>query len=545
MEIETVSGIKNKTNMNSNVAYGVGAVDGAVDGAIDGAIDPADEYNYLKMMKLTDINYNKIKKSNRHQLSYNSNNPRQSEVNSKIQFLYDELDIEFNNFKNNISSSCFKHKMIKVDKSNICLTQSLLKSSYIPSHIVAYIIDKAKFVLEYNCDLGNGRTVKINFILFGCNRYELNNIRKKGASYFKRCVLKIYIWLKILSKYSKEECGKNLECFIYLTPFKRKLPSYSDPSHDDGVDVGDGDNIHIYEAGNGSEKQQVMVDRILTPSHVNGGLSDICQLDGQIIVYRSEEWFKVFIHETMHNYGVDFSTLDLTMANKKIQSIFSIQTNVKLFESYCEIWARIMNVFFESYFVVNRQSQALFIPLSTRKKMIHKIHKNNYTSVKNGRTYNPRMNTSSDVDKKQRFLNIFYDNLKHESIFSIFQCVKILNFMGLDYNIISNCNDANYIIVKKMYKEETNVFAYYIIVAILMANFNNFILWCIDNNTNLFNFKKEDSSVDNFVMFISKNYKNSELLGMIVHLEKRLENRQPDDELLLHTLRMTIIGEGR
>ena len=120
-EIETVSGIKNKTNMNSNVAYGVGAVDGAVDGAIDGAIDPVDEYNYLKMMKLTDINYNKIKKSNRHQLSYNSNNPRQSEVHSKIQFLYDELDIEFNNFKNNISSSCFKHKMIKVDKSNICL----------------------------------------------------------------------------------------------------------------------------------------------------------------------------------------------------------------------------------------------------------------------------------------------------------------------------------------------------------------------------------------------------------------------------------------
>ena len=58
-----------------------------------------------------------------------------------------------------------------------------------------------------------------------------------------------------------------------------------------------------------------------------------------------------------------------------------------------------------------------------------------------------------------------------------------------------------------MYKEDTNVFAYYIIVAILMANFNNFILWCIDNNTNLFNFKKDESSVDNFVMFISDNYK--------------------------------------
>ena len=93
-----------------------------------------------------------------------------------------------------------------------------------------------------------------------------------------------------------------------------------------------------------------------------------------------------------------------------------------------------------------------------------------------------------------------------------------------------------------MYKEDTNVFAYYIIVAILMANFNNFILWCIDNNTNLFNFKKDESSVDNFVMFISDNYKNNDLLNMIVNLEKRLEHRQTNDELLLHTMRMTIIG---
>ena len=512
-----------------------------------------EEYDYLKMMKLTDINYNKIKRGNRKQLSHNSNNPRQSVVNNTIQFLYDEVDAEFNNFRTKILSPCFKHKLIRVDKNNIVLKHSLLQSVYIPSHIVSYIIDKAKFVLEYNCDLENGKTVKINFILFDCNRYEINNVQKKGASYFKRCVLKIYIWLKILSKYSKEECGKNLECFIYLTPFKRKLPSHGgdegtegDVGDEDDEGAGDDSGIHVYEAGKGYNKTRGGSNRILNPSHVNGGISDTCQLDGEILVYRNEEWFKVFIHETMHNYDVDFSTLDLTMANKKLRSIFSIQTNIKLFESYCEIWARIMNVFFESYFDVNRQSRALFIPLSSRKKMIHKLHKTNYTSVKNVRVHDNKINTDSgDISKKKRFLNMFYDNLKHESIFSIFQCVKILNFMGLDYNIISNCDDANYIIVKKMYKEETNVFAYYIIVAILMANFNNFILWCIDNNTNLFNFKKDHASVDKFVMFISDNYKNNDLLNMIVNLEKRLEHRETNDELLLHTMRMSIIGGHR
>ena len=195
---------------------------------------------------------------------------------------------------------------------------------------------------------------------------------------------------------------------------------------------------------------------------------------------------------------------------------------------------------------MNRYSRTLFTPLTTRKKFINNIHKQHFVSLKNGHKHvSVGVDVGVGADKKERFLNIFYDNIQHESVFSIFQCVKVLNFMGLDYNIISNCNDANYVIVKKLYKERTNVFAYYIIVAALIANFNNFILWCIDNNTNLFNFKKENASVDSFVMFISKNYKNNDLLKMIVGLEKRLENRTPNDEILLTTMRMTVLGGNR
>ena len=499
----------------------------------------ADGYNFLKMMQLTDKNYNKIRKVNKQQLSKNSNNPRQSEINGQIQILYDEIDKEFNSFKSNTSSPCFKHKIIKLDKSNTVLHPSIFKSTYIPTKIADYIKEKAKILLEYSCDLGNGKNVVVKFILFDSSHYELNNIRKKSASYFKHCVLKIYIWLKLLSKYSSVECGKNLECFIYLTPFKRKLPSCSGVEtasnmyhyNDSPENEIDDDTENMYGAGNKK-------GNVIGASHVNGGISDVCQTDGRIVVYRREEWFKVFIHETMHNYGLDFSTLDISSANKKLQSIFSIQTDIKIFESYCETWARIMNVFFESYFELNRYSRTLFTPLTTRKKFINNIHKQHFVSLKNGHKH-------VGTDKKERFLNIFYDNIQHESVFSIFQCVKVLNFMGLDYSIISNCSDANYVIVKKFYKEQTNVFAYYIIVAVLIANFNNFILWCIDNNTNLFNFKKENASVDSFVMFISKNYKNNDLLKMIVGLEKRLENRAPNDEVLLTTMRMSVVGGNR
>ena len=502
-----------------------------------------DDYNFLKMMQLTDKNYNKIRKVNKKQLSKNSSNPRQTEINNQLKFLYDEVDSQYNIFKTNFvgtsatTSTCFKHKITKLDKTNAVLHPSLFKSIYIPPKIADYIKEKSRFLLEYNCDLGNGKTVTVKFILFDTSHYELNNIRKKGASYFKQCVLKIYILLNLLSKFSNAECGKNLECLIYLTPFKRKLPIFSKDEktskvyhyHDAPENEIDSDSDNMYGAG-------IETGSVIGASHVNGGLSNICQPNGRIIVYRREEWFKVLIHETMHNYGLDFSTLDITAANKKLHSIFSVQTDIKIFESYCETWARIMNVFFESYFELNRHSRILFTPLTTRKKFVNNVHKQHVVSLKNRNTV---------TDKKERFLNIFYDNIQHESVFSIFQCVKILNFMGLDYNIISNCNDENYTIVKKLYKEQTNVFAYYVIVSILIANFNNFILWCIDNNVNLFKFKDDDASVDSFIMFISKNYKNSELLQMIVGLEKRLENKTSNEETLLSTMRMSVLGGNR
>jgi hypothetical protein len=490
----------------------------------------ADDYNFLKMMQHTDKNYNKVRKNNKQQLSNHSKNTRQSEVTQKIQNLYDEVDAEFNNFKSNLSSPCFKHKMTRLERNNPVLRSSLFKSIYVPSKIAEYIKENARYLIEYNCDLGNGKTVKVKFILFDSCRYELNNIRKKGATYFKHCVLKIYIWLKVLSKYSDVECGKNLECFFYFTPFKRKLPSDSDSESPSNM-------YHYSEPVGGGD------GGVIGASHVNGGLSNICQADGHIIVYRKEEWFKVFIHETMHNYGLDFAVLDdILMSNKKLQSIFSVQTDIKIFESYCETWARVMNVFFESYFEVNRQSRSLFTPMSTRKKIINNIHKNHKQHFVSVSASVSVKNKTGFKDKKERFLNIFYDNIQHEAVFSIFQCVKILNYMGLDYNIISTCTDANYIIVKKLYKEQTNVFAYYVIVAILIANFNNFILWCIDNNTNLFNFKKEPASVDDFIAFISKNYKNNDLLNMVVSMEKRLENKARDDEVLLTTMRMSVVG---
>ena len=52
--------------------------------------------------------------------------------------------------------------------------------------------------------------------------------------------------------------------------------------------------------------------------------------------------------------------------------------------------------------------------------MINRIHKHNFNSTKK--------DVTSRVDIKYKFLDIFYHNIQHESVFSIFQCVKILNY---------------------------------------------------------------------------------------------------------------------
>lgn len=301
---------------------------------------------------------------------------------------------------------------------------------------------------------------------------------------------------------------------------------------------------------------------VLKPIHINGGVSDVCRPSGRVIVYRKEEWFKVFIHETMHNYGLDFAEMDISAANGLLHRVFTIQKDVKLYESYCEIWARIMNVVFETYFDIN--SRAKFSSRTTRKNFIDNLKlKENQDGVvpvdggalvSNTETHAVNMASATSARNRRKFLKQFYTYLQYESLFSLFQNIKILNYMGLDYNIISNCTDSNYIVAKKLYKEETNAFAYYIIVSILLSNFNNFILWCIDNNTNIIQFKKNKNNIINFVQFIYKNYKKSELLNMIVDLEIRLEtmdaagtdstenqeSRQNNE--MLRTMRMTIVG---
>ena len=190
--------------------------------------------NLLHLFKC-DGNYKKLTQMNKKQLTGNAKNRRQYEINDVLLSFYDTIDNEFRFFKNGQGqgqdrfSSIFKHKLENIrttsDKSVEKKIVSVLENiPYIPSSIVTYIKNKFTYVLTYSFRIDESRNAKVNFIIFEDSTYEINNIRKKSASYFKNAVLKIYLWLKIASKYAAKECAPKLECFIYLTPFKRSHP---------------------------------------------------------------------------------------------------------------------------------------------------------------------------------------------------------------------------------------------------------------------------------------------------------------------------------
>jgi len=150
-----------------------------------------------------------------------------------------------------------------------------------------------------------------------------------------------------------------------------------------------------------SAKKFYPKNRIFGPSNVNTGYSS-----NKIVVYRKEEWFKVFIHECFHFFHFEHVLFDSSV-QKRILSLFPVDSNINLYESYCEVWARTLNCCMISV--------CKHLPLETL--------------------------------------------LYHEKKYALRHMVNVLHHMELTYDKIQEpCN----------YKENTNVLAYVVITAILM-----------------------------------------------------------------------------
>jgi hypothetical protein len=224
---------------------------------------------------------------------------------------------------------------------------------------------------------------------------------------------------------------------------------------------------------------------ILGGENCNSGVTYGCTENGSVLIYRKEEWFKVLIHETFHSLCLDFNNMHLENLNKKMAGLISIKSEYNLFEAYTETLATILNSCFVSFKLIN---------------------------------YKP--------NKRKDFLSYLDFCLHTERIHSLYQCVKVLDYMGLTYEIMIKNKKNNY-------NENTNVFAYYIIKCILLYYKGDFLEWCQNNNDTILNFKKTKDNINSFFLFIKSKYTNETLIKDIKIIQMLKKN---------NTLRMTIIN---
>jgi hypothetical protein len=336
-------------------------------------------------------------------------------------------------------------------------------SKNFPDLVRKHIDDLAMSELTYSFSLF-GRSIKIHFIV------EDTNVELKLDTYHKY-VDTMIMWLYILNEYASKSCSNTLVIYLYFTSLEKKLPS---------------SNIFILDEIN-----------------VNTAFTTTCPKNSEIVIFRKEEWLKVFIHETFHNFALDFSDMNNNEAHKCVLKIFKVTSDVNLFESYTEFWAEIMNALFCSFF-----------------------------SIKD------KTNVADFLDHSEFFINF-------ERTYSFFQMVKTLQFMGLQYTDLHSNTYNSQILRTNLYKEKTNVLSYYVIKCILMNNYQNFLSWCKKNNLSLLQFKKTIANQNSYCKFIENNYK---VKGMIEGVKETTEflqsidkkNKSENYKYILSNLRMSI-----
>lgn len=290
---------------------------------------------------------------------------------------------------------------------------------------------------------------KITITIYDYN----NNNDSKNLLLVKKIATVFFIFANL-----KDDNPKHLKISLYLTKNEKKL-NY--------------------------QKDSIGVDE------VNSGCSIFENIDGigEIFIWRKEEIFKVFIHELIHSLGFDFKDYPKNLKTQlKNQLNIKNDIEIKLFETYVETWACILNVVFKSYF-------------------------NNQINVNN--------------------------NFQKEIQFSMEQVAKILNFY--DYKCFLNCSIP--LLKSKIknktknneFKQDTSVLSYYILKSALLYNFNRFIQFCTFHNHKLFIFQKKN--LQKFNELVINLLKNKNYSNKINFLLKEYKSNKKN---VTNTLKMTI-----
>lgn len=258
----------------------------------------------------------------------------------------------------------------------------------------------------------------VSFSMFGSE--ILINISKYGLrESVSKYLIGMISWLHVLKNFLPAE----LNIYLYLLPHNKKLTE-----------------INPY-----------------SPDNVNSGYSYYTRTEADIVIFRKEEWFKVFLHETFHSCHLDFAGLCAC----SIKKLFKIKSEYRVYESYTECWARLINCIYHSYY------------------------------------------------QKKRLTEV----IREEVVYSIQNAAKVLAYTGHSYRELFN---------SESYREDANVFCYYVLTAILLYRYDAFINWCQTNNEKLFKYIVQP---DKLVDYMKTVYREPELIRLFASKNRSLSMR--------------------
>jgi hypothetical protein len=318
-----------------------------------------------------------------------------------------------------------------------------------------HIESSNKYSIRVSLTVG-GRTYRL-FFVFPMSRDTITNaIRAKCDAEVEAFVKRAHIWLSVASHYASIKCSKTVNAYLYMTALKKTLPSGA--------------------------------DEVIAREHANTAFTTSCQETTEIMLYRREEAFKVFVHESFHNLGLDFSAFEpaIAVARVAVQQIFPVSSKFSVYETYCEMWAEVINI------------------------VIHDV------------VEHPR---------RRGFETAWPTIVRHinmERRFTMFQAAKVLSHNGVRY--------VDLMVPGNRYQEKTEVFCYYILKSILMFHCDAFLSWCSG-------LQFDPANAEKYVRdLIVGYYKNP---GYVEALNKTQEhfvkNRARLPAFIRNTMRMTVI----
>tara|TARA_Y100001958_G_C21247939_1_gene579953 strand:- start:5460 stop:6644 length:1185 start_codon:yes stop_codon:yes gene_type:complete len=355
----------------------------------------------------------------------------------------EENYITQNNSNNNFLKNIYKILNDIGDKITIVKEKTIEKSlniednDYLPSYIKSYINNKRNVThIKYKLNFYN-KNVFINYYLVDNNKSEeeLHNDINFLAQF-------VYLMYNI-TKYKHT----NNIFYIYLTNFKKELGS----------------------------------NNIIDVQNINSGVCYFNDINRKVLIYREEEYIKVFIHEFLHSCHIDKYLHQNTNTNTNIYEKFNFdykKTKITLNETYTEFWC---NIIYISIFSYNLSKNSTI---------------NNY-------------------------INIFDELMEKQVYFSVLQSVKILNIYNIKYLDTINNTVHNY-------SEGSHALSYYYFKSLLLFKYKNVMNMC---EKNIIANETTKENIEKYLIKIRNNKKLIKLFNKFENELKKLNKSKKNDRI--------------